>query len=78
MLLTLGVQNIVSPDAANLENGLPAVDEILETVGPDTVERCLGALKTGGKIVSVVSSKPLLQRSDAQVIFFDPRSLRPG
>lgn len=70
LLLSLGVQNIVDSDAPNFESRLPTADAILDTVGAGTVERCLGALKAGGKVVSLVSSKPFPQRADAQVIFF--------
>lgn len=46
------------------------MNAILDTVGAGTVERCLGALKTGGRVVSLVSSEQPPQRSDVQVVFF--------
>jgi NADPH:quinone reductase-like Zn-dependent oxidoreductase len=70
LLKSLGVESIVDSDAPNFERELPPVDAILDTVGASAVERCLGALKKGGKVVSLVSSEPLLQRSDVQAIFF--------
>jgi NADPH:quinone reductase-like Zn-dependent oxidoreductase len=70
LLHSLGVENIVDSDAANIEKGLPPVDAILDTVGAAALERCLGALRAGGKVVSLVSSKPLPQRPDLRPIFF--------
>jgi NADPH:quinone reductase-like Zn-dependent oxidoreductase len=46
------------------------VDAILDTVGAGTLERCLGALKAGGRVVSLVSPEPPPRRSDVQVHFF--------
>jgi NADPH:quinone reductase-like Zn-dependent oxidoreductase len=70
LLHSLGVENIVDSDAPNFEKGLPPVDAILDTVGASTLERCLGALRAGGKVVSLVSSEPLPQRPDLQAVFF--------
>ena len=70
LLRSLGVENIVDSDAPNFEKSLPPVDAILDTVGAGALERCLSALRAGGKVVSLVSSKPLPQRSDLRPIFF--------
>jgi len=70
LLRSLGVKRIVDSDAPRFEEGPPSVDAILDSVGASTLERCLGALKTGGKFVSLVSSKLLPQRPDLQPIFF--------
>jgi NADPH:quinone reductase-like Zn-dependent oxidoreductase len=70
LLHSLGVESIVDSDAPNFERELPPVDAILDTVGASTLERCLGALKAGGRVVSIVSSEPPPQRSDVQVLFF--------
>jgi NADPH:quinone reductase-like Zn-dependent oxidoreductase len=69
-LHSLGVESIIDSDAPNFERELPPVDAILDTVGAGTLERCLGALKAGGRVVSLVSSEPPPQRSDVQVVFF--------
>ena len=69
LLHSLGVESIVDSDAPNFERELPPVDAILDTVGAGTLERCLGALKAGGRVVSLVSSEPPPQRSDVQVVF---------
>jgi len=70
LLHSLGVENIVDSDAPDFEKSLSPVDAILDTVGAGALERSLGALRPGGKVVSLVSSKPLPQRSDLQPIFF--------
>lgn len=70
LLQSLGLKSIVDSDAPNYERELPPVDAILDTVGGGAPQRCLGAVKTGGKVVSLVSSEPLSQRPDIQSIFF--------
>jgi NADPH:quinone reductase-like Zn-dependent oxidoreductase len=70
LLHSLRVETIVDSDAPNFERELPPVDAILDTVGAGTLERCLGARKTKGKVVSLVSSEPPPQRSAVQVVFF--------
>lgn len=70
LLQGLGLKNFVDSDAPNFERELPPVDAVLDTVGANTLERCLGAVKAGGKVVSLVSSEPLPQRPDLQPIFF--------
>jgi len=70
LLHSLGVESIVNSDAPDFEKELPPVDAILDTVGAGTIERCLVALKTGGKVVSLVSSEPPPQWSNVQVVFF--------
>lgn len=66
MLRGLGVQRIVDSDGTET---LPQVEAVLDTVGGHTVERCVNAIKPGGKLVSVVShSEP--KRRDIQSIFF--------
>ncbi len=70
LLHSLGVESIVDSDAPRFERELPPVDAILDTVGAGTLDRCVAALKKGGRVVSLVSSEPLPQRSDVQVVFF--------
>ncbi|MGA9586607.1 MAG: NADP-dependent oxidoreductase [Terracidiphilus sp.] len=70
LLHSIGVESIVNSDAPNYERELPPVDAILDTVGAGTLKRCVGALKTGGRVVSLVSSEAPPQRSDVQVLFF--------
>ena len=70
LLHSLGVESIVNSDAPNYERELPPVDAILDMVGAGTLKRCVGALKTGGRVVSLVSSEAPPQRSDVHVLFF--------
>lgn len=70
LLHTLGVTTVLDPGAPGFARALPRVDAILDTVGGSTLERCVGALKAGGKLVSVVSAEPLPQPSGVQAIFF--------
>jgi NADPH:quinone reductase-like Zn-dependent oxidoreductase len=69
LLRTLGVGAIVDPSTAGFETSLPRVDAVLDTVGGNTVQRCSGAVKAGGRLVSVVSAQPP-QRAGMQSVFF--------
>ena len=66
VLRRLGVQIVV--DSSGTET-LPEVEAVLDTVGGHTAERCVSAIKLGGKLVSVVS-KIVPERPDIQSIFF--------
>ena len=66
LLRTLGVQSIIDGSKPAFEPDLPQVDAILDTVGGSTFQRCVAALKPGGKLVTSVSTQPL----PAEVIFF--------
>lgn len=65
----LGATTVLDSGLANFDN-IPQVDVILDTVGGNALDRSLRALRPGGKLVSVVSTAPLPQRSDVKVIFF--------
>jgi NADPH:quinone reductase-like Zn-dependent oxidoreductase len=69
-LRTLGVEKIVDSSSANFEAELPQIDAVLDLVGGSTVRRIVGAIKPGGKLVSVVSQQPTPQRKDIQSVFF--------
>ena len=66
LLRSLGVKSIIDSSQPAFEKDLPQVDAILDTVGGGTFERCVAALKPGGKLVTSVSSRPL----PAEAIFF--------
>jgi NADPH:quinone reductase-like Zn-dependent oxidoreductase len=70
MLRDLGVDTVVDSSGPDFERGLPQVDAILDLVGGTTVERCMGALKSGGKLVTVVTASPAPTRSEVQTVFF--------
>ena len=69
MLRALGVETILDSSAPGFEFSLPQVDAVLDTVGGDTVQRCAGAVKAGGRLVSLVSAQ-LPQRAGIQSMFF--------
>jgi NADPH:quinone reductase-like Zn-dependent oxidoreductase len=66
LLRSLGVKSIIDSSKPAFEHDLPQVDAILDTVGGSTMQRCLAALKPGGKLVTSVSAQPL----PAGAIFF--------
>ena len=66
LLRSLGVKSIIDSSKPAFEQDLPQVDAILDTVGGSTFQRCVAALKPGGKLVTSVSTQPL----PAEAIFF--------
>jgi NADPH:quinone reductase-like Zn-dependent oxidoreductase len=66
LLHSLGVKSIIDSSKPVFEQDLPQVDVILDTVGGSTFQRCVAALKPGGKLVTSVSTQPL----PAGAIFF--------
>ena len=61
-----GVKSIIDSSKPAFEKDLPQVDAILDTVGGSTFQRCVAALKPGGKLVTSVSTQPL----PAGAVFF--------
>jgi NADPH:quinone reductase-like Zn-dependent oxidoreductase len=70
MVRKLGAGTVIDSTVHDFERHLPQVDSILDTVGGATLDRCVNALKFGGRLVSSVSTRPLPQRQDTQAIFF--------
>jgi NADPH:quinone reductase-like Zn-dependent oxidoreductase len=66
LLHSLGVKSIIDWSKPAFEQDLPQVDVILDTVGGSTLQRCVAALRPGGKLVTSVSTQPL----PAGAIFF--------
>ena len=66
LLRSLGAKSIIDSSRPAFEQDLPQVDAILDTVGAGILQRCIAALKPGGKLVTSVSA-PLLP---AGAIFF--------
>jgi NADPH:quinone reductase-like Zn-dependent oxidoreductase len=58
LLSSLGAKVIVDSSRPAFEQHLPQVDAILDTVGGPTFQRCIAALKPGGKLVTSVSTPP--------------------
>ncbi len=59
LLRSLGVKSIIDSSKPAFEQDLPRVDAILDTVGGSTSQRCVAALKPGGKFVTTVYTQPL-------------------
>jgi len=53
------VKSIIDSSKPAFEQDLPQVDAILDTVGGSALQRCVAALKPGGKLVTSVSMQPL-------------------
>lgn len=70
MLRSVGVTAIVDADAVDNGTKLAPADAILDLVGGDMAQRCLRALKPGGKVVSVVSDQPLPNWPEVHPAFF--------
>ena len=70
MLRDLGVDVVVDSSARDFERGLPKVDAILDLVGGETLERSMGALKSGRRLVTVVTQYPPPKRADVETVFF--------
>jgi len=58
LLRSLGVKTIIDSSKPAFEQDLPRVDAILDTVGGSTFQRCVAALRPGGKLVTSVSTQP--------------------
>ena len=67
---SLGAKTALDYRSVNFEEAIPQVDVLSDTVGGETLERAFGKLKTGGVLVSLVSTKPLPQRSGGRSVFF--------
>jgi len=65
-LRSLGAETIVDSSKPAFDKDLPQVDAILDTVGGNTAQLSIEALKPGGKFVTSVSTHPL----PADAVFF--------
>jgi len=70
LLRKLGVTAIFDSNAPGFEGRLPQVDAILDTIGDATLERCLGALKPGGKLVTAVPAATTPQDKVQPITFY--------
>lgn len=61
----LGAKTVLSDQRA-----IPQVDVVIDTVGGETLEHSFGKVKSGGVVVSVVSTKALPQRPGVRSVFF--------
>jgi NADPH:quinone reductase-like Zn-dependent oxidoreductase len=70
LVRSLGAETALDYRAVSFEEPIPKVDVLIDTVGGDTLERTFEKLKPGGVLVSVVSAKPLPQRTGVRSVFF--------
>src|SRR6516164_5614259 len=59
---SLGAEAAVDYQLSKFEDEVRPVDVVIDTVGGETRERSLGVLKSGGILVSVVSTSPVPRR----------------
>jgi NADPH:quinone reductase-like Zn-dependent oxidoreductase len=67
---TLGSETALDYQAGRFEEAVHSVDLVVDTVGGEMRQRAFNVLKTGGSLVSAVSSAPLPKRSDVRSVFF--------
>jgi NADPH:quinone reductase-like Zn-dependent oxidoreductase len=67
---SLGAETAIDSKIGISEDSVPPFDILIDTVGGETRERSLAALKPGGVLVSVVSTDPLPSRPDVRTVFF--------
>lgn len=70
LLRELGASVIVDSSVPEFARGLPRLDAILDLVGGETLQQCIGALKENGKLISVVSGDVDTHRKDVKPEFF--------
>ena len=67
---TLGAADVIDYRAADFADDVRAVDVVIDTVGGTTRDRACGVLKSGGILVTVVSTEFVAGRSDIRSVFF--------
>jgi len=66
---TPGSETVLDYQAGRFEDAID-VDLVIDTVGGEMRQRAFNVLKSGGVLVSAVSTDPLPQRSDIHSVFF--------
>ena len=66
----LGSQTVVNYQSSTFQNAVRPVDLVLDTVGGETRERAYSVLRSGGVLVSVVSTDPMPERPNTRSVFF--------
>jgi NADPH:quinone reductase-like Zn-dependent oxidoreductase len=67
---TPGSETVLDYQAGRFEDAIDYVDLVIDTVGGEMRQRAFNVLKTGGVLVSALSTDPLPQRSDIRSVFF--------
>ena len=66
----LGAETVLDYRKDAFENAIPEVDVVIDMVGGEVLEHLLGKVRSGGVVVSVVSTTPLPKRPDVRFEFF--------
>ena len=66
---SLGAETVIEY-RSRFEDAVSSVDLVLDMVGGDARDRAVRMLKSGGTLVSVVSSDPTPTRPDVHFVFF--------
>jgi NADPH:quinone reductase-like Zn-dependent oxidoreductase len=67
---SLGATDVIDYRTSDFAGVVPLVDVVIDTVGGDTRERAVTVLKSGGILVTVVSTDFVPARSDIRSAFF--------
>ncbi|HJZ73410.1 MAG TPA: NADP-dependent oxidoreductase [Vicinamibacterales bacterium] len=67
---TLGATDVIDYRATDFADVGQIVDAVIDTVGGETRDRAMGALKPGGILVTVVSTEFVPVRADVRTAFF--------
>lgn len=67
---TLGAKDVIDYRVADFTAAMHSVDVVIDTVGGETRERAFRVLKSGGILVTVVSTDFATSRSDVRSAFF--------
>jgi NADPH:quinone reductase-like Zn-dependent oxidoreductase len=67
---SLGSETVLDYKADRFENTVSSVDLVMDTVGGDTRDRAHHLIRSGGAMVSVVSSEPTAKWPGVRTVFF--------
>lgn len=67
---TLGAEDVIDYRVTDFTGAVPSVDVVIDTVGGETRERAFRVLRSGGILVTVVSTDFATPRSDVRSAFF--------
>jgi NADPH:quinone reductase-like Zn-dependent oxidoreductase len=70
LVRNFGAKTVLDYQTASFEKAIPQVDVVIDTVGGKARDEAFGKVKSGGVLVSVVSSGPLPQRQGVRSVFF--------
>jgi NADPH:quinone reductase-like Zn-dependent oxidoreductase len=69
-VLALGADEAMDRQVVSFEEAIPPVDLVFDTVGGEVLERSTGALREGGRLVSVAEELPPAVREKVEAMYF--------